>query len=61
MLGWWSREGMMGLFFPEYFLVAMSIRLTLNTGKGGWEKGAIINASLTSLSRSLLTVFGSKL
>lgn len=54
--------GMMrSLFFPEYFLVAMPIGLTLNVEKNGLEKGLIINASLTSLSTSLSTVSGSEM
>lgn len=50
---WGDDRSMISLVFPEYFLIAVPIGLTLNVGKGGREKGHIMNASLTSISRSL--------
>ena len=43
------ERSMISLFFPEYFLVTMPIGLILNVGKGGLEKGPIMNDSLISL------------
>ena len=44
---------------PKYFLVAMPMGFILNKGKGGLEKGPIMNRFLTSLVRSESTESGS--
>lgn len=58
---WEDERSMISLLFLEYFLVALPIGLTPNVRQGRLEKGLIINASLTSLSRSLTTVSGPEL
>ena len=40
---WREERSMISLFLPEYFLVAMPMGLILNKGKGGLEKGPIMN------------------
>ena len=54
-----EERSMISRFFPEYFLVATPMGLIRKEGKGGEEKGPIMNLFLTSFWRRVVTVSGS--